>query len=216
MLIFTHLIRARSWTVACTTGSWHRSGGAPWRRGSSRRGSSSPSWRSSRSPRSRGSPSWRPRGGTLLGKARRRGRPSRAGVLPRGYVARLSRIRGGLPRGRGGLPPADRAGPRPPRLGVGAVPHADRAQEGQRRAPHRVAASGPPPVGPLAIIGETGSPWTAVPGLVLVAAAAVVFAARRLERSEILYGESSRCPTPQTSRRRTPSARGSSSPGSRP
>jgi len=45
-----------------------------------------------------------------------------------------------------------------------------------------------PPEGPLAIIAQPASPWIAVPGVVLVAAAALLFAARRLRRTEILYG----------------------------
>jgi ABC-type transport system involved in multi-copper enzyme maturation permease subunit len=45
-----------------------------------------------------------------------------------------------------------------------------------------------PPEGPLAIIAQPASPWIAVPGVVLVAAAALLFAARRLKRTEILYG----------------------------
>ncbi len=44
------------------------------------------------------------------------------------------------------------------------------------------------PVGPLAIIAEPTSPWIAVPGLLAVATAAIAFAARRLERTQILYG----------------------------
>ncbi len=45
-----------------------------------------------------------------------------------------------------------------------------------------------PPEGPLAIIAAPTSPWIAVPGLVAVAVVAVAFAARRLTRTEILYG----------------------------
>lgn len=43
--------------------------------------------------------------------------------------------------------------------------------------------------GPFAILAEPPSPWTAVPGLLLVAAALLALAARKLRRIEIDYGD---------------------------
>jgi hypothetical protein len=47
----------------------------------------------------------------------------------------------------------------------------------------------PVAAGPFALLAENPSPWLAVPGLLLLAAALLVLSARRFRKIEVLYAE---------------------------